>query len=153
MNQGSASRFTGRRMAAIMIAFFGVIIAVNLTMACLASSTFGGVTVRNSYVASQEFNRWLDEADAERALGWGATMERRPDGHIRLTLSGVPNNLTAIEASVRHPLGREADRVLQFAAVGNGEFLSATALPEGRWRLRIAVQANGHRWRTEGDIR
>ena len=51
--------FTGRHMAAIMVAFFGVVIVVNLLNARLASSTFGGEVVENSYVASQDFNRWL----------------------------------------------------------------------------------------------
>ena len=49
---GKAVRpFTGRHMAAIMVAFFGVVIAVNVYMARLATSTFTGVVVENSYVA------------------------------------------------------------------------------------------------------
>jgi nitrogen fixation protein FixH len=43
-------------MAMILVAFFAVVIAVNLLMARLAISTFGGVVVENSYVASQHFN-------------------------------------------------------------------------------------------------
>ena len=42
----------------------------------MPSSTFGGVVVENSYVASQDFNGWLDEARAERALGWDADVGR-----------------------------------------------------------------------------
>ena len=60
-------RFTGRHMAAIMLAFFGVVIAINFTMATLAETTFGGTVVDNSYVASQSFNAWLR---AGRQLGW-----------------------------------------------------------------------------------
>lgn len=153
MSQGSSSRFTGRRMAMIMVAFFAIIIAVNLTMARLASSTFGGVTVRNSYVASQNFNRWLDEADAESALGWRADMERRADGRVLLALSGPPSGAMSVEAAARHPLGHDVDRVLQFSSVGDGAFLSTSSLPAGRWRLRVTVQADGHQWRTEGDLR
>ena len=54
--------FTGRHITMILVAFFGVVIAVNLVMAHYASSTFGGVVVENSYVASQEYNQWLHEA-------------------------------------------------------------------------------------------
>ena len=57
--------FTGRHMAMILVAFFGVVIVVNLIMARYASSTFGGIVVENSYVASQEFNKWLDEAETD----------------------------------------------------------------------------------------
>ena len=53
---------TGRKIAAIFVLFFGVIMAVNFTMASFASSTFGGVVVPNSYVASQKYNDWLAAA-------------------------------------------------------------------------------------------
>jgi len=55
--------FTGKHFAVIIVAFFAVVIGVNLFMATQASATFGGVVVENSYVASQEFNKWLDEAE------------------------------------------------------------------------------------------
>lgn len=154
MSSGSTKgRFTGRHMTIIIVAFFGVVIAVNLLMARLASSTFGGVTVENSYVASQQFNRWLDEADAQRELGWKAAIARREDGRVSVTLTGVPEGPVSLEGTARHPVGREPDRALQFAASGDGQFVSTSALPEGRWRLRIAAQANGREWRTEEDLR
>ena len=82
-------RFTGRHMAAILIGFFAVVLAVNLMLARLASSTFGGVVVENSYVASQHFNRWLDAAAAERSLGWKAQASRRADGRVAVVLAGA----------------------------------------------------------------
>ena len=65
--------FTGRHMALILVAGFGIVIAVNFLMAYLAARDFGGVVVENSYVASQNYNSWLKEADAQRQLGWEAT--------------------------------------------------------------------------------
>jgi nitrogen fixation protein FixH len=55
----TASGFTGRHMAITIVGFFLVVIVVNLAMARMATSTFGGVVVENSYVASQHYNRWL----------------------------------------------------------------------------------------------
>jgi len=52
-------RFTGWHMTFILVSFFAVVIAVNLTMAHFASSTFGGLVVENSYVASQKYDGWL----------------------------------------------------------------------------------------------
>ena len=52
--------FTGRHMAMILVTFFGIVIAVNITMARYASSTFGGLVVDNIYVASLNFNGWLE---------------------------------------------------------------------------------------------
>lgn len=48
--------FTGRHMLAIMLAFFGVIIAVNGVMATFATRSWSGLVVENTYVASQQFN-------------------------------------------------------------------------------------------------
>ena len=42
--------FTGRDMAMVMVAGFGVVVAVNFYMASLAIGGFGGVVVENSYV-------------------------------------------------------------------------------------------------------
>jgi len=145
---GKAVRpFTGRHMAAIMVAFFGVVIAVNVYMARLASSTFTGVVVENSYVASQHFNRWLDEARTEDRLGWHARALRDADGHVLVTLAGAPTG-AVVRGDAWHPLGRAPDHDLRFAPVAAG-FRSAEPLPAGRWRIRIEVQAEGKRWRTE----
>jgi nitrogen fixation protein FixH len=46
---------------------FGLIIAVNLTLAFNAIRTFPGLEVKNSYVASQSFDR---DRQAQTALDW-----------------------------------------------------------------------------------
>jgi nitrogen fixation protein FixH len=146
-SRAAARPFTGRHMAAIMVAFFGVVIAVNVYMARLASSTFTGVVVENSYVAGQHFNRWLGEARAEERLGWHASAVRDADGHVRVTLAGTPAG-AAVRGDAWHPLGRAPDHELTFAPVAGG-FRSAAPIPAGRWRIRLEVSAGGRRWRTE----
>ena len=144
--------FTGRHMAMIMVGFFGVIIAVNFTMARYATSTFGGIVVENSYVASQEFNGWLEEAKKQRALGWDAVTTWRPDNRLAVRLTGVPAG-AKVSATARHPLGRLPDREIAFVPNGNGRFLSTSELPEGRWLLRLEVTAGGQTWRREEEMR
>ena len=61
-----ARRFTGWHMTTILVAFFAVVITVNIVMARFALSTFGGTVVENSYVASQHYNEWLARAAAQR---------------------------------------------------------------------------------------
>ena len=82
--------FTGRHIAVILVAFFTVVIAVNIYMARSAITTFGGEVVENSYVASQHYNTWLDEAAKEKALGWQAKAKRDADGRVSVTLAGAP---------------------------------------------------------------
>lgn len=144
--------FTGRHMALIMVGFFGVVIAVNLTMARYATSTFGGIVVENSYVASQKFNGWLEQAEKQRALGWDAVTTWRPDNRLAVQLSGAPAD-AKVSAVARHPLGRLPDQPLAFEPNGKGRFLSTAALPEGRWQVRLEVTAGGRAWRREEEIR
>lgn len=140
-------RFTGWHMSAILVAFFAVVIAVNIGMARLAGSTFSGVVVENSYDASQQFDRWLDEAAKEQALGWHAQVARQADGHVVVTLQGKGLEQAVLTGEGWHPLGQLADRNLTFHRIAGGDFLSDQALPDGRWRLRLKVQAGGHLWR------
>ncbi len=57
---------TGWHVLAMLVAFFGVIIGVNLTMAYFANSTWSGLVVANGYVASQSFDKDLARARAQR---------------------------------------------------------------------------------------
>ena len=152
MPQANPRTFTGRHMAAILVAFFGAVIGVNSLNAWLAGSTFGGEVVENSYVASQDFNRWLDEAKTERALGWDEVTTWRPDGRVVVALNGVPGD-AGLTAVARHPLGRLPDRELAFDALGGGRFLSRQALPDERWDVRLTVSARGHTWRRQELLR
>ncbi|WP_156840981.1 FixH family protein [Novosphingobium aquimarinum] len=140
--------FTGKHMSLILVAFFLVVFAINMAMARLATSTFGGVVVENSYVASQHFNRWLNEAAEEKALGWTVAAERRPDDRIELQLAKVPAD-ARVTAVARHPLGRLPDQELSFVQSADGGYVSSQPLPAGRWTLRILVRADAAVWRTE----
>ena len=64
----------GWHVFATFVAAFSVIIAVNLTLAFNAIRTFPGLEVKNSYVASQVFDR---EKAAQLSLNWdvSATLE------------------------------------------------------------------------------
>lgn len=144
--------FTGWHMAAIMVGFFAVVIAVNITMAMQASRTFGGLVVENAYVASQHYNRWLDEASREKALGWQADVKRRYDGRLAVRLEGVPVEQARLSGLAWHPLGREVDRTMTFSPDANGVMVSHEVLPAGRWFLRLVVRAEGRTWRTESSL-
>lgn len=140
---------TGRRVAIWFVVFFGIIIAVNLVMARLAISSFGGTVVDNSYVASQHYNAWLAAARAQVALGWAVTATRRPDNRIEvLTVGrdGAALRGVVVSAIASHPLGRAADRRLAFTFV-DGRFVSDAPLPAGRWQLRIEARQGAARYR------
>ena len=150
---GRRKRLTGVHVASIFVGFFGVVIAVNVLMATLATSTFGGIVVENSYVASQHFNNWLDEAAREKAMGWAASIHRDQSGQATIALTdakGQPLTGAKVEVDAVHPLGRVPDHELAVHEVSPGIY--AAPLAAGRWRLRVTAEAGGHVWRTVGDL-
>jgi nitrogen fixation protein FixH len=138
--------FTGRHMAAILIGFFSVVVAVNLTMASLASNSFSGTVVDNSYVASQKYNSWLASARAQEQLGWATTvsLDNRRRVVIGVSATGGPGTGLAASGTARHPMGGAADVPLRFTGNGTGQLVSTTALPAGRWQLRLEVRDGRH---------
>ncbi len=143
--------FTGRHMAIIMVAGFGIVIAVNLTMAAFAIGGFQGVVVENSYVASQQFNGWLDQAARSRALGWQAKAKRAADGHVLLATAAVPTGAT-ITASLRRPLGMQEFASLTFRQVGDGTWRSDQPVAAGRWLMRLTAEAGEDVWAEESEL-
>ena len=146
-----SGKFTGWHMTAILVAFFGIVAAVNFTMAAYASSTFGGIVVENSYVASQKYIDWLDEAERQQALDWSVASVWREDRRLQVTATG-PGAGAVLTADARHPLGRMPDRPMTFNRQSDGSFLSREALPEGRWTVRYELIDGEARWRHEEDL-
>ncbi len=98
------TELTGRKVFAIVASAFGVIIAVNLLLAYKAVTTFPGLEVPNSYVASQT---WDAERAAQKALGWELAAEYDHAAQaLELTFTdaaGRPAPLTALSVLVGRP--------------------------------------------------
>ncbi len=144
--------FTGRHMATILVVGFGIVVAVNFTMARFALSTFGGIVVENSYVASQNYNGWLDKAQAQEALGWQAGVSRSADNRVIVDTGNVPEGAQII-GMARHPLGREADQNLTFTPTSDHQQISIETLKPGRWTVRLRITSAGEVWRGESALR
>lgn len=146
--------FTGRHMTIILVCFFAVVIGVNVLMARFAISSFGGTVVDNSYVASQNFNEWLAEARAERALGWSVTVDKDRDGRAIVDArdaGGRAFDDARITAIARHPLGRLPDRTISFTRGEDGRYTADQRLEAGRWMMVVTVAHRGQRVRVAHD--
>jgi nitrogen fixation protein FixH len=130
-------RFTGYHATAILVGFFAIVIAVNLTMARLATSTFGGALAENGYVASQDYNHWIAESAAQDRLGWDVAA-RVEDRRLILYTKGVSNAVATVVAE--HPLGRIDDRTIEMTTAGANRLRSTDSMPFGRWKLRITLK-------------
>jgi len=130
---------TGRKVFAIFVAAYVVIIGANLTLVFSALGTFPGLEVQNTYVTSQTF-------DADRAgqlrLGWTAATSF--DGHVlRLEIKapdGSPAKIASLDAIVGRATFDRADKKLAFQQP-NSPYFVKTSLSGGKWEVRILATA------------
>ncbi|MCB1340764.1 MAG: FixH family protein [Pseudooceanicola sp.] len=134
--------FTGRHAAAIFVGGFAVIIAVNLALAISAVKTFPGLEVKNSYVASQQFNTRLHE---QTALGWSVRADAR-DGMVLLSITdraGAPVRVAALDAVVGRATHVRDDTTPDFHFDGT-RYVAPLDLGPGNWNIRMkALDAGG----------
>lgn len=143
---------TGRTVLFAMVAFFGVIFAMNVFLLKVASSTFRGLEVESAYRAGQEFNGTLAAAAVQRERGWAVDVHvgRRADGRVAAAFTvadrdGTP--LAGLAGTAR--LAAPADTGLDVAgaivetAPGRYEAVFSGAPEPGRWTLVTELEEGG----------
>ena len=149
--ENGRGRLTGRKVLAIAVSAFGLIIAVNLIMAYFAVNTFSGLVVRNSYIASQGFD---ETRDAQEALGW--TVDLNHDGEaLRIAITGTDGIAVRpdrLEVTVGRPTTQRDDMVVDIQSTASG-YAGLAQLSPGNWRVEIsAIAADGTLFRQSRSI-
>tara|TARA_R110002020_G_scaffold285398_1_gene500936 strand:+ start:134 stop:586 length:453 start_codon:yes stop_codon:yes gene_type:complete len=128
----------GWHVLTAFIMAFGIIIAVNLTLAVQAVRTFPGLEVANSYVASQSFDV---DRDAQVGLGWdvGATL-RGHDLALRVLDHGRPIAPTVEEATFGRATSVQRDQIPAFTFDGEALHARVDGGP-GNWNLRVKLRS------------
>ena len=129
----------GKHVLGITVSAFAVIIAVNLTLAWKAVSTFPGLEVQNSYVASQGFNT---RKAAREALGWHL-VPTYADGRIDLAFTdrvGLPVSVTKLEVLVGRTTTTTHDAWPAFTAMGD-VYSAPLSLGRGKWMVKVTAEA------------
>jgi nitrogen fixation protein FixH len=153
MPETTEFRITGRKVLLFTVGAFGVIIAVNLVMAYKAVSTFPGLEVKNSYVASQGFDA---RRDAQIGLGWQLAADYDPKAkELRLNFTdeqGFPAEVMGLSVMVGRATIALDDTRPEFTRDA-GVFVAPLVLPEGKWMMQIeAFSANGTAFRQRIDL-
>ena len=149
----SRVKLTGGRVFGITALFFGVIIAINLLLANRAVSTFPGLEVANSYVASQTFDA---EREAQTKLGWALVPEY--DGankQLRLAFTdrlGFPAEVKSLTVLVGRSTEAKDDSRPEFIREA-GVFVAPLDLGVGKWMMQIeALSSDGTAFRQRIDL-
>jgi len=135
----TSREITGKHVLFGFVSAFGLIIVVNFFMAYNAVSTFPGLEVKSSYVASQNF-----EADraAQLALGWDVSAEIVGD-EVRLSIrdrNGAPVMASSLDAILGRATHTGDDRIPEFIYI-DGVYVAREELNPGNWNLRVSVEA------------
>jgi nitrogen fixation protein FixH len=133
------TELTGRHVLGITVGAFSVIIAVNLIMAYKAVSTFPGLEVKNSYVASQVFDA---DRTAQQGLGWTLT-PTYDGGEVRLAFTdmrGNPVTLGGLSVLVGRPTETRDDSRPDFVR-RDGAYVAQAMLRPGKWMMHVEAEA------------
>jgi nitrogen fixation protein FixH len=139
--------FKGWHMAAIMVSFFAVIIAVNITLAVFAKTSWTGLVVQNSYVASQHFNRDTEIARQQQAIGWKMTLNIT-NGTAEISLldrKGEPLTGLNVRGLLQHPVSDRDDQLLLLTEIRPGIYASANVLTQGFWIVDVTAEGTNRK--------
>ena len=155
MNRAYASSkpLTGRFVLFTLLAFFGVVFAVNFLMMKLAIDTLPGTEVDSAYSASLGYGKEILAARDQVMRNWhiDAHVQRGADGGATLQLeardkTGAPISGVKFQGRLERPTDRRADRPIELAEVGIGIYRgTALSVPAGQWDLVIEGDAAGKR--------
>jgi nitrogen fixation protein FixH len=131
--------FTGRHALMVFGGAFGLIIGVNLILAYSAVSTFPGLEVKNSYVASQQFN---ERKAAQEALGWTIRADASA-GQVVLRITDVAGNPVRV-GGLEAVVGRAthvADDIRPEFIFDGAAYVAPIDLAGGNWNIRMTAVA------------
>jgi nitrogen fixation protein FixH len=149
----SPKPLTGAKVLLMLLAFFGVVIGVNMTMMRLAIQTMPGTDVDSAYSASLAYENEIAAAHDQNARNWkvDARIQRGPDGSATLQVearddSGKPMSGLKFQGRFERPADRRADLPVALAETGIGIYRgSAPMVAPGQWDLVLEGDAAGQR--------
>lgn len=141
-----ARPLTGRKVLAILIGFFGIVFGVNFYMAKVAYGTFRGQSTDAPYSEGIDYNRALEAARKQNALGWSVQLHLTPvvqgKAHVTLTQSDQAqahdDTLTA-QVHFMHPVDRARDHNVALSAQGKGVYAADVSLEKGHWGVELTL--------------
>lgn len=132
-------RFMGGHMAVVFLMFFIPIISANLLLATNAVRTFPGLEVKNSYVASQQFN---ERKAAQEKLNWTVYAEQG-EGLLHLKITDQTGNPVEV-ADLKAVVGRATnvvDDVSPEWRFDGTSYVAPLILGKGNWNIRMVAHA------------
>ena len=136
-------QLTGKHVLLAVLAFFGVIISVNMFMAYVAVDSFSGLETENPYSRGKAYNQELVKAAEQKHLGWTTVVEFQDAKLFAKILDKDGNAVTNKDLRVflRRPATNKEDKHLVLVANPQGGYISEKLenLLDGRWSVQLDV--------------
>tara|TARA_E500000305_G_scaffold14702_1_gene10414 strand:+ start:51 stop:566 length:516 start_codon:yes stop_codon:yes gene_type:complete len=158
-------KIKGKHVLLMLLAFFGIVIVVNVTFITLALETWTGLTSQKSYQEGLTYNAAIRDAEAQRARGWQVevafTRDQTPPGIVSMSVSarlsdsaGKALMPASITLAFRHPINETYDQLVTLSETADGFYVGQATLPVvGNWDTRLtAHMADGTPFRQDGTL-
>lgn len=154
---------TGRHVLFGMIAFFGVILAVNSVFLYTSLSTYTGVVSNEPYRKGLAYNERIEADKIQQALGWETNIALSSTGDALDIMindrNGNPIGGLGLEGSIGRPATAAMDVVLDVKETAPGHYQAKfPTLMAGAWQIDLAAKEltrNGDKivWRARKRVR
>jgi nitrogen fixation protein FixH len=149
----SGKPITGRTVLVIIVAFFAVVIGVNMLMMKLAMDTLPGTDVDSAYRASLAYESEIKAAHDQNLREWQVNVhiERQADGQATLRVdahdkNGAPLRGLMFSGRLERPTDKRADRLIVLAEGESGTYRGSTSdVTPGQWDLVLESDTAGKR--------
>ena len=148
-----AKPLTGRKVLIMLLAFFGTVVAVNLTMMKLAIDSMPGTEVDSAYRASTAYNAEISAAARQDTRRWRVAghLDRAADGHAKVKVeardsAGAPLGGLAFSARLARPTDKRADRLIALTEQETGIYRGELGdVAPGQWDLVLEAERGAER--------
>lgn len=138
----------GRHVLACLLAFFGIIFAVNGVFLYQALSTYTGVVSAEPYRKGLHYNDRIEAERRQDALGWSETVTLAPSGGLSIALmdaGGSPVRALEVNAVVGRPSTSASDKRITLGEIASGRYVAELgALEPGAWLVSIEAREPGN---------
>lgn len=144
---------TGRAVLIMLVAFFGVVVGVNMLMMRFAIDTLSGTDVDSAYRASLAYDQEIQAAHEQDTRHWRieAHIARGPadSASVRIVArdsKGAPLTGLDFAARLERPTDKRADRTIALTESETGIYKGrADGVLAGQWNLVIEGDAGSKR--------
>lgn len=141
----------GWHVGAGVVAFFALVIGVDMTFLVIAYRTHPGQVEAKPYETGLIYNAELERLRAQDALGWRAGAKATPAG-LEVVLkdrAGAPLAGLDVSAMLQRPATEQGRATVRLTGTEPGRYEAPLAL-SGAWDVRIdAMDSTGHRFIAE----